>query len=151
MISRFELFVSSVSSIYRYIQKIERVEMEKYGLKGPHAQCLLAMMRYPDGMTASELCSACEKDKAAISRTVAELEREGLVERIAKNGNLYRATLKLTAAGEKAARQVDARAQFAVDKAGESMTDEERTVLYKTLALIAGNLQTISSEGLDEQ
>ena len=35
MISRFELFVSSVSSIYRYIQKIERVEMEKYGLKGP--------------------------------------------------------------------------------------------------------------------
>ena len=81
MVTRFEQFSGAVSCIYRCIQKIERVEMAKYGLKGPHAQCLLAMSRYPDGITASELCTVCDKDKAAISRTVAELEREGLVER----------------------------------------------------------------------
>ena len=49
--------------------------MEKYGLKGPHAQCLLAMRRNPQGITASQLCTICDKDKAAISRTVAELEQ----------------------------------------------------------------------------
>ena len=106
MISRFEQFVSSVSCIYRYIQKIERVEMAKYGLKGPHAQCLLAMSRYPGGITASELCSVCDKDKAAISRTVAELEREGLISRTAKNGSMYRAVLKLTPQGEEIAHRM---------------------------------------------
>ena len=150
MISRFEQFSSSVSCIYRYIQKIERVEMAKYGLKGPHAQCLLALSRYPEGITASELCGICDKDKAAISRTIAELEREGLVSRTAKNGSMYRAILKLTPQGAEAAQRVDNRAKLAVDKAGESLTDEERAAMYKAFALIANNLQIIRTEGLEE-
>ncbi|MBQ7801076.1 MAG: MarR family transcriptional regulator [Oscillospiraceae bacterium] len=151
MISRFEQFSLSVSCIYRYIQKIERVEMAKYGLKGPHAQCLLAMSRYSEGITATELCALCDKDKAAISRTVAELEREGMVIREAKNGSMYRALLKLTDQGREAARQVDERAKFAVEKAGDCLTEEERTVMYRTLGMIAANLQTICAEGLEEQ
>ena len=150
MISRFEQFTLSVSNIYRCVQKIQRVEMARYGLKGPHAQCLLAMRRYPQGITSSQLCAICDKDKAAISRTVAELEWEGMVERSTKNGSMYRAALKLTPAGDEAARQVEERAQFAVERAGECLTDEERAVMYKTLALIAGNLNAICSEGLEE-
>lgn len=38
MVNRFEWFVSSISCISRYIQKIERDEMIRYGLKGRHAQ-----------------------------------------------------------------------------------------------------------------
>ena len=151
MENRYELISSSVSSMYHDIQKIERVEMAQYGLKGPHAQCLLAMRRYPDGITASELCTLCDKDKAAISRTVAELERDGMVVRQARNGSVYRAVLKLTPQGLEASRQVDGRAQFAVDRAGETLTDEERAVMYKTLAMIASNLQTICEDGLEEE
>ena len=148
MRSRFEQFSASVFSIYRSIQKIERVEMEKYGLKGPHAQCLLAMSRYPEGITSSRLCAVCDKDKAAISRTVAELEREGLVERSLKEGNRYRAPL-LTPQGKAAAEHVDERAKLAVEKAGEGMTDEQRAIFYTVLDLIAGHLQTICEEGLE--
>ena len=79
MVTRFEQFTASVASIYRSVQKIERVEMAKYGLKGPHAQVLLAMSRFPEGVTSGELVKLCDKDKAAISRTVAELEREGII------------------------------------------------------------------------
>lgn len=150
MVTRFEQFSASVSCIYRCIQKIERVEMAKYELKGPHAQCLLAMSRYPDGITSSQLCTVCDKDKAAISRTVAELEREGLVERCLKGSNRYRAQLTLTAQGEEAARRVGERAKLAVEKAGEGMTDEQRAIFYKVLDLIAGHLQTICEEGLEE-
>ena len=149
MTSRFEQFCASVFSIYRSIQKIERVEMEKYGLKGPHAQCLLAMSRYPEGITSSRLCVVCDKDKAAISRTVAELEREGLVERTLKGSNRYRAPLKLTLQGKAAAEHVDVRAKLAVEKAGEGMTDEQRAIFYTVLDLIAGHLQTICEEGLE--
>lgn len=149
MVTRFELFSASVSSIHRCIQKIERVEMAKYGLKGPHAQCLLAMSRYPEGITASQLCTICDKDKAAISRTVAELEREGLIERCLKGSNRYRALLKVTEQGRIAAEHVDERAKLAVEKASEGMTDEQRVTLYKVLDLIAGHLQTICAEGLE--
>lgn len=151
MVSRFEQFSGAVSCIYRCIQKIERVEMAKYGLKGPHAQCLLAMGHHPEGLTSSELCTLCDKDKAAISRTVAELEREGLVIRNTKGSNRYRALLKLTQQGETAAAQVEERAKLAVEKAGEGMTDQQRAVFYEVLGLIAGHLQEICEDGLESE
>ena len=150
MITRFEQFSSSVACIYRNIQKIERVEMAKYGLKGPHAQALLAMSRYPEGITSGALVKLCDKDKAAISRTVSELEREGMICRVGRNGNLYRAALMLTERGEAAARHVAERAKCAVEAAGAGLTDEQRRIFYTTLDLIAGHLQTIGEEGLAE-
>ena len=48
MESRYELLSGSISCMYHDIQRIERVEMAKYGLKGPHAQCLLAMKKHPE-------------------------------------------------------------------------------------------------------
>ena len=137
MVTRFEQFTSSVASIYRSIQKIERVEMAKYGLKGPHAQVLLAMSRYPDGVTSGELVKLCDKDKAAISRTVAELEREGMVCRQGRNGNFYRAALTLTQRGREAAEHVAIRAKRAVETASNGLNDDSRQALYAALDLIA--------------
>lgn len=150
MITRFEQFSASVACIYRNIQKIERVEMAKYGLKGPHAQALLAMSRYPAGITSGELVKLCDKDKAAISRTVSELEREGMICRRSRGGNLYRAALLLTDRGQEAAAHVAERSQRAVEAASAGLSDEHRRILYAALALIAGNLQTIGEEGLAE-
>ncbi len=148
MISKYELFSSSVSSLYHDIQKIERVEMANFGLKGPHAQVLLAMSRYPEGITAVRLCQICEKDKAAISRSVAELEQAGLLERTERNGIRYRALLVLTDKGMEAARAVSDRARQAVEQAGAGLTDAQREVFYSVLDLIAGNLHTICKDGL---
>ena len=148
MVSRFEQFSASITCIYRYIQKIERMEMEKYGLKGPHAQCLLAMSHYPEGITAARLCQVCDKDKAAISRMVAELEEKGMVHRNVVSGNRYRALLQLTQLGEAAAEHVEQRARLAVEEAGTGLSDQQRITMYAALGLIAGNLQTICAEGL---
>lgn len=150
MINRFEQFSSAIARIYHDIQKIERVEMEKFGLKGPHLQCLLALIRSPEGMTSSQLCAACEKDKAAISRTISELEQQGMLDRDAQDGNRYRALLKLTERGRIAAVQVSDRVRMAVEKAGEGLNDGQRTVFYHVLSIIAANLQTISADGLTE-
>lgn len=150
MVSRFEQLSSAVSRIYHYIQKIERVEMEKFGLKGPHVQCLLALSRNPEGLTASQLCTICERDKAAISRTITELEMEGILDRDIRNGNRYRALLTLTERGKTAAARVDERVRVAVEKAGEGLTDAQRSVFYSVLSLIANNLQGICADGLAE-
>ena len=147
MVSRFEQFTTSISTIYRFIQKIERDEMEKYGLKGAFAQYLIVMSRFPDGITAAQLCEICDKDKAAVSRIVAELEAKGLAVR---EGNNYRALIRLTESGRDAARFVRKRAHIAVTLAGKGITDEERKVYCTALDQIAANLQIIIKEGIPE-
>lgn len=150
MIRKYELFSSSVSCLYHDIQRIERTEMVKFGLKGPHAQCLLALSRHPEGITSARLCELCERDKAAISRTVAELEQAGMLYRDQHSGTRYRAGLTLTEQGKAAAQAVSARAELAVERAGEGLNDAQREVFYQVLALIAGNLHTICQNGLKE-
>ena len=151
MISRYEIFSASVSSLYRAIAKIERMEMAKFGLKGPHAQCLLALSRFPEGITAARMCEVCDKDKAAVSRIVAELEERGLICREEKDGIRYRSRLMLTQAGREAADAVSARARQAVEQAGEGLDDSQRQIFYQVLGLIAQNLNAICTDGLKEE
>lgn len=150
MVGRFEQFCTAISSIHRSIMKIERVEMAKYGLKGPHAQCLVAMERFPEGITAARLCEICEKDKAAISRTVAELESAGMVTRNDPDGKRYRSSLRLTEKGCEVAKSVNRLIYLAVARASEGYDAEKRQTFVRVLNLIAGNLQTICTEGLKD-
>lgn len=150
MVNRFAQFTGAVSAIYRDIQKIERDEMEKYGLKGAFAQYLLAMDRHPDGITAAALCEECDKDKAAVSRILAEMAVKGLVLRQTGVGP-YRARISLTESGKDAARCVREKVTTAMELAGQGLTDSDRKILYTALSLIAGNLQTICREGIPDQ
>lgn len=148
MVSRYEQFSSAISCIYHDIQKIERTEMAKYGLKGPHAQCLLVLHRNPEGITAARLCDACEKDKAAVSRILTELEQAGMVLRETFNGSRYRAKLLLTEQGINAAKTVVEKAQVAVERAGTGFNEVQREVFYSVLSMIAGNLHGLCKDGL---
>ena len=150
MENRYELLSGAISSMYHDIQKIERVEMANYGLKGPHAQCLLAMKKHPEGITAARLCEVCDKDKAAISRILAELEAAGMVIRENRNGSKYRASLMLTPQGQAAAEAVVEKARLAVGKAGTGFGEEEREVFYRVLSIIAGNLHKLCRDGLKQ-
>jgi len=151
MISRYEQFSFLISVIYRHIQKIERDEMVKYGFRGPYAQYLAALRRYPEGLTSAQLCDICDKDKAAVSRAMTEMESRGLIARRMENDSLYRARMVLTEEGRKASDYVAQRAQVAVDTAGKGLTEEDRRVFYASLDMIASNLQWISKTGLPEQ
>ncbi len=151
MLSRYEQFSAAIAILYHDIQRIERMEMARFGLKGPHAQCLLTMSRYPQGITAAQLCELTEKDKAAISRTVAELEAAGLLTRLERNGIRYRAMLVLTEAGVTAAQQVEQRACQVVTQASTDMSDEQRAFLYGTLSQIAENLHSLCNKRISKE
>lgn len=145
MVTRFSQFTAYISELYWMIQKIEREEMESLGLKGPQAECLVAMSRRKDGVTAAELSTLCEKDKAAISRSIADLVSRGLVSR---EGSAYRALLHLTEEGRKVAEQVNRKVALAVHRAGKGLTEEARASLYESLEQISRNIKKISQEGL---
>lgn len=143
MVDRFEQFSALISVAYRQIQKLERAEMEKYGLKGAFAQYLRILTRHPDGMTSVQLVESCDRDKAAISRVVAEMEEKGLIKRRSVGEKQYRAMILLTEKGRHAADYVAQRATEIVAKAVEGLTDEARGVMYASLELISCNLQKL--------
>lgn len=151
MIGRFEQFSSAMSSINQCILKLQREEMEKYRLKGVYAQYLSILYHYPEGLTSAQLCECCDKDKAAISRVVTELERRELVCRVGDTGTVYRAPVKLTEKGKKAAEFVRDRAEIAVEAASRGVSDEDRAIMYKALETIAKNLQALSEKGIPEE
>ena len=150
MIRRFEEFSGAIACIHRQIQKIERAQMARYGLKGPHVQCMLALQHNPEGVTATQLCELCDKDKAAISRTVAELVEAGMVIRCGAGEKRYRVQLKLTEQGSHIAREVMGLTAKAVEQAGEGLSQEDRMIFYRVINLIASNIQQLSVDGIRE-
>ena len=149
MISRFEQFSLIISGIHRKLQKIERAEMVKRGYKGAFAQYLATLSRYEEGLTSTELCEICDKDKAAVSRIIAEMEEKDLVQREKKVVRSYRSKITLTEKGKETADFVAKRAEAAVEAvSGSVMTDEQREFFYAILDNLHKNLQKVGTEGI---
>ena len=148
MVERFERFSFALSEISRHWHKLTSSEMEKYGLKGTHSVYLLAMCRYPEGITAPQLCEFCGKDKSDVSRMMSIMEKKGLVTKEGVHQSCYGGVFKLTEAGFAAAHQVKERAALAVEIAGKDLDEKSRTVFYYALESIAQNLRELSKKGL---
>ncbi len=151
MVDRFERFSAAITEINRYWHKIASDEMKRYGLKGPFALYLVALYRNPTGLTATQLCEACDRNKADVSRAVQTLEEKGLLCREKKNNNGYRAKILLTDEGKTAAAHVREAAETAVEIGGHGLSEEERATFYRALEVISGNLQGISKAGLPRE
>lgn len=140
MIQRFEAFVTGITVCYKYIQRIKSAEMMELGLKGTHVMCLF-YLHHEKELTAAQLCQLCAEDKAAISRTVAQLQERGYLEARQPGGKNYRVRLALTPTGVQIARQVDSLIEGWVSAGGDGLTEEERANFYYALKLISSNLR----------
>ena len=107
MLNRFTKFSLLIAEIDRCWHKLAAEEMAKYGLNSPHAVYLNTLYDAgAAGITAAQLSEMCDKDKAAVSRALAELERRALVTREMANDTAYRALIRLTEEGSAADRYV---------------------------------------------
>jgi len=151
MLQRFFSFFKMISGISNHIQKISSAEMKKHGLKGSFVQYLTVLDRFENGVTATQLCKVCDRDKAAVSRALCEMEKQGLVKRLVQDRKMYRIRLTLTEKGKKAALFVRETASRAMRLAGEGLSVEKREVLYEALQLISDNLEILSEKGLPQE
>ena len=110
------------------------------GLKGDQVMSMFHLKQHPEGLTASQLCTLCAEDKAAVSRTISFLKNEGFV--TSEGPKNYRAVLKLTPAGQTVANQFDGLIADWVSSGGSGLTDQERSDFYRGLSLIANNLRS---------
>ena len=142
MEERFQTFTVLISKISRSIRKIKTEEMAEFNLKSPHVSCLYYL--YKEGpLTAKELCDICDEDKAAISRSIVYLERDGYITCLTDAHKRYKSPLKLTAKGEEAGKRVADKIDGIINKAGEGLSEEDRTIFYRSLGMINDNLQEI--------
>ena len=122
MENRFEHFTLDIFNISKYWNKIASEEMKEYGLRGAHALYLLILDGYEGEMTAARLADLCQRDKADVSRAIADFQKKGILEPY--DGPRYR---------------------------GQGITDEMRENMYHCLDLIATNMRLICEDGLMEQ
>lgn len=144
MVSRYEKLSSSLSEISRMINRLSAQTMKDYGMRGTLAKYLLVMKRHKNGITASRLCTLCERNKADVSRALAELEELGLAEH--PSGASYRAKFALTEQGYSIATSLELRASELISYVGKDITDEEREIFYRALESIAANLQAVEGK-----
>ena len=136
---RFESFVSYITELHRLIQRLKNSQTAHLGLEGKHVMVLNYLRANPEGLTGAELCALCGEDKAAISRTLADLESRGLIDR--QHG--YRAKICLTDEGLSLAEKVKELSDHVVEAGGAGLTDEQRQNLYFALDTITKNLEKL--------
>lgn len=145
MIRRFEDFVGTISSIYKNIQKIKKNKMKAFGLSGNHVMSLFYLSQHPEGLTASQLCQLISVDKAATSRVLAELLEKGYVcYPDLDGGKKYRTNVMLTDKGKAVAKEIDGIICSIMEQIGDSLTEEERENMYRSLNIISSNLETLA-------
>ncbi len=144
MITRFELFTTTITQIYKNLQKVKMQEMADLELRGIHVMCLFQLNRHPEGLTVTQLSNLCGEDKAATSRTVSDLVQKGFI--TTDKEKKYRAPIVLTENGQNVANQIDQQAAQAVEAVGQGLTEEEREIFYKALATISENLKNYSND-----
>ena len=143
-IERFEAFTTAVTKAYKCIQKIKLAETERMGLKANYVMYLYYLGKEPEGLTAKELSSLCVEDKAAVSRTLADLIEKGFVKPSETDaGRKYRTKFILTPEGYQRNKQLNQAIAMAVSKASSSLNEEDREHFYRVLFDITNNLETI--------
>lgn len=144
MEERYETFTVLIARINRSIKRVKSAEMAEFQLKGPYVSCLY-YLSLTDGLTPAALCERCDEDKAAISRSLDDLEKSGYITCESSTGRRYRAPLHLTERGRAVCRGINQRIDRIVDSASQGLSEAERKSMYRALTLISENLEQMYS------
>ena len=151
MKQRFETFVTAIGQINRCLQKLKSSQMADFGLKGTHVMCLYQLQQHESGLTSAQLVQLCDEDKAAISRSIAELQQQGLVQSPEHSEKRYRKILSLTENGRAVTAAMDEKIIEAVMAAAQGYSQEERETFYHVLLQVADNLQNACNSEEDKK
>lgn len=144
MQKRFEVFTVLINRINRNIRKIKSQEIAAFNLKGAHLSCLYHLYQ-TDGLTATDLCERCEEDKAAISRSLDYLEKNGYLVCDSLHGKRYKSPFYLTDKGREVGKEIIDKISRILDEVGTGITREERAAFYHSLSAISDSLDTIAN------
>lgn len=144
MKDRFETFTVMITKINRNMRKIKNQGMAEYNLRSTHVSCLYYLYKEKN-LTATELCQKCEEDKAAISRTLDYLEKNGYLNCESKTMKRYKSPLLLTEKGREVGEKISMKIDGVLNEISGSLTEEERVAFYRSLAIISDSLESVAN------
>ena len=152
MIDKYQSLTVEIARIGRYIKRIKTKEVAEIDpcLKGPHISCLYYIYKSNGTLTAKEITSICDEDKASISRSIEFLENNGYITCNCQNEKRYNSSLFLTEKGTIISEKITNKIDEIVDLTGIGLSEENRLNFYKTLFLISSNLKNIFDNYGDE-
>ncbi len=141
----FEDFVGIISSLNKEIQRIKAERMRALGLRGTDTMVLYYLSQHPEGMAEVDLTRAIGVDRAAVSRTVSKLQKDGYVERVTwEDSARYRVPVRLTQVGRQVADEVNQAIEAIVEDVGGEVEREDLDRTYESLSAILRRLEKIS-------
>lgn len=121
--------------------------MRQFGLSGNHVMCLFYLAQHQEGLTAAQLCQFMSVNKAAVSRTMAELEEKDYIFYMNQDeSKKYRAVARLTVTGFAVTEQLDEIIYEVVNEIGKDLEEEERRVMYQSLETVSKNLDILAKK-----
>ncbi len=145
--TRFEDFVGLIDALHKEIQRIKAAEAERLGFKGADVMCLYYLTKNPEGLTGSELARLVDVSRAAMSRTIARLESDGLVEAAAEDEETrYRVPVRLTEKGVEVARPIRGIVQDVLDETSRVLDMRQRARMYESLNVILNRLRQLARD-----
>ena len=142
----YEAFVPASFQIAKAVQAMKSQKMTAYGLKGTNTTCLCRILLSENGLTATELATACGIDKAQVSRAMTELTERGLVCRDDSNGRRYKQKYYLTDAGVIAATDITEATRDVREALYQGIDEKDLQVFNDVLARMCSNFNRYSKE-----
>ena len=139
MEERFRNFTVLITKLYRSIRKIKSEETEEYGLSNSHVSCLYYLYK-EETLTLKELVDICLEDKAILSKATSYLETNGFIVCDSDQKKRYNGYFKLTDKGLSIAKNIASKIDNILNYASADLNEEDREILYKSLASISKRL-----------
>lgn len=116
--------------------------MAEFNLKSPHVSCLYYIYK-AKSLTSKQLCELSAEDKAAISRSIDYLEKNGYLIHGTANCKRYKSQIELTEKGNATAKVIVEKVDTILDSLESSLSDEDRSIMYRGLTVISKNLDSL--------
>lgn len=142
MYERYKEFTTLILKLHRCIQKIKSEEISEYNLKSSHVSSLYYLYK-EHALTLTELSELCQEDKSHLARSMRTLEANGYIACSSTAKKRYNAPLYLTEKGKEVGAYVAKKIDAVLEPVSDGVTDEDRSVLYRSLTQISRNLEQI--------
>lgn len=133
LIDRYAQFRIHIENLSKNLQKYENSKMASLGMRGIHALTLFQLSRRAEGMTVTEIATACEVDKSLISRVIVDLIDAGHVTYLEPETKNYRRKLVLTPRGRACLRRVTLLICSSIRDIKADITVEELNAFFKVM------------------
>ena len=145
-----EMLAYLIISIHKNIQRCKAYAVEDKKLEMSHAICIYYISKLKDGLGRSALCSETGYDKAAISRSIADLEKMKLVKmKKTREGSTYKALLMLTGKGAECRASIDRIFTSTAEESIRGFSENELKALIRGLIRLNNAFNSYIEENLE--